>query len=257
MFGEIGQGGLRFQLFGFPVRIDPSFWIVTVLLGLPWREEGPEFVLLWVAVVLASILAHELGHAVAGRWFGLRGEIALYSMGGATSWPFGRNLRHHWQEIVVSLAGSATGLLLAGIVYVATEIHSLPEWFHLRVTLFMFYWINIVWALLNLLPIVPLDGGHIMASSIHWFRRHEDPALPHLISMIFAAAIALLAWKLGDTFGALFAAYFAVQNAMQLRLYGPIHPKDLRAALGVLLFVTAGTFALLEYLGLLEKGFLP
>ena len=96
-----------------------------------------------------------------------------------------------------------------------------------------------------------------MASSIHWFRRREDPALPHLISIIFAAAIALLAWKSGETFGTLLVAYFAVQNAMQLRLYGPIHPKDLRTALGVLLFVTAGTFALLEYLGLLEKGFLP
>jgi Zn-dependent protease len=257
MFGEIGQGGLRFQLFGFPVRIDPSFWIVTALLGLSWREVGPEFVLIWVAVVLVSILAHELGHAVAGRWFGLRGEIALYSMGGVTSWPLGRHLRHHWQEIVVSLAGPATGLLLGGVVFAATLLHGEPESPHLRIALFMLSWINFVWALLNLLPIVPLDGGHIMASTIHWFRRYEDPALPSLISIIFAAAVALLAWRSGDMFGTLLVAAFAAQNIMQLRLYGPIHPKDLRVALGVLLFVTAGTFALLEYLGLLEKGLLP
>ena len=75
---------LRFRLLGVPVRIHPLFWLVACLLGGPWLEGrwGAGYLLLWVACVFVSILVHELGHVLAGRAFGARGHILLYSFGG-------------------------------------------------------------------------------------------------------------------------------------------------------------------------------
>ena len=255
MFGQIGQGGLRFELLGFPVRIDPSFWIISVLMGLSYHSLGVEYVAMWVGVVFVSILAHELGHAMMGRQFGLHSKIELYSMGGLTHLSGGRSLRH-WQDIAVSLAGPGTGLLIGGIIWAALWTHGEPTSMHAGVALRMLLWVSVVWALANLLPIEPWDGGHVMASAVHWIRRYEDPALPHMISAIFGLAAALLAWKLDFIWGALLAGLSAAKNIMQLREYGPVHPKDMQVALGVLLFVAAGVFALLRYLGLLEGGLL-
>ena len=244
MFGQVGQGGLRFQLFGFPVRVDPSFWIVTVLLGLSAGDAAG--VAIWVGVVFVSILAHELGHAMMGRRFGLYGDIALYSMGGVTSWVGGRHLRP-WQSIAVSLAGPLTGLVIGGVTWAAVWFNGWPEPLYAWIAVRMLLWVNLVWALANLLPIEPLDGGHIMASAVHWIRRYEDPALPLMISVIFGIAVAVLAWKFDYLWGAMLAGFFTVQNFMRLRQYGPIRPRDTVIAQGVLVLVAAGVVVLIYY----------
>ena len=56
------QGDLRFRFFGFPARIHPFFWLVTVLLGARGDVSAVDL-LVWVVVVFVSILVHELGHA--------------------------------------------------------------------------------------------------------------------------------------------------------------------------------------------------
>ena len=105
---------MRFRLAGFPVEIHLSFFILAVLLGLGAGDI--RLVLLWVAVVLVSILAHELGHAIVGRSYGLQPQIRLYSMGSVTSWSSGRRLTPG-QSILVSVAGPAAGLAIGRLVY--------------------------------------------------------------------------------------------------------------------------------------------
>ena len=108
------QGDLHFRLLGYPVRIHPFFWLVTLFLGDLNRD--PIFVLAWVVAVLISILLHELGHAVVMRHYGYRPSIVLYSFGGLAiphSGPHGSRRPGPWGNMLISLAGPLTDLILA------------------------------------------------------------------------------------------------------------------------------------------------
>ena len=74
------QADLNFHAFGIPIRIHPMFWVLTLLLGM--RYPKPEVLLAWLLAVLISILIHELGHAMAFRYYGVASYIVLYSFGG-------------------------------------------------------------------------------------------------------------------------------------------------------------------------------
>ena len=71
MFGQIAptEFDLHFSVFGISVRVHPMFWLGTAILGSNWLKAGIEYLLIWIAVVLVSIVVHELGHAVAFRIF--------------------------------------------------------------------------------------------------------------------------------------------------------------------------------------------
>ncbi|HEY1119867.1 MAG TPA: hypothetical protein VGE43_19285, partial [Acidimicrobiales bacterium] len=58
----------HFHVLGIPVRIEPFFWIASVLLAYDLGDA--RLIIMWVAVVLVSVLVHELGHAVALKAFG-------------------------------------------------------------------------------------------------------------------------------------------------------------------------------------------
>jgi Zn-dependent protease len=177
----------RFNLFGFPVEVRWQFWLVTAMLGGAMDARGPEAMrglFVWMVVVFGSILLHELGHALAMRHFGDgRVNIVLHSFGGyaqGTRW-LGRT-----EDIIISAAGPAASLLIGFIGWLVLEAlpmrpglleDGLLDWKH----------VNLVWALVNLLPIIPLDGGHISAALHGGDRQHAALKL----SFYFAAGVAL------------------------------------------------------------------
>ena len=61
----------RFRLFGYPVTVEWTFWVLSLLLGMSFMRmpgrAGAILTLMWVAVVFVSITLHELGHALARR----------------------------------------------------------------------------------------------------------------------------------------------------------------------------------------------
>ncbi len=84
---------LRFQLFGFPVRIAWGFWVASIIFGFELVRGieayfGPDspgrlpLLILWAFCLLVSILVHELGHALAFRQNGIESSIVLYHFGG-------------------------------------------------------------------------------------------------------------------------------------------------------------------------------
>ena len=80
---------LNFSLMGFPVRVHPAFFILPLLLGAGFTGLAYQIglnagvILLVLAVVFfVSILVHELGHALAFRYYGYPCRIMLYWMGG-------------------------------------------------------------------------------------------------------------------------------------------------------------------------------
>lgn len=160
---------VRFSLFGIPVRIHVSFWLVHGLIGLLFGVIGSWMVgLAWVVCLLASMLLHELGHAVVGRCYGIEVEIfvtALYAGAPGASELFERR-----QRVFVIAAGPGVQLIVAGALFLVQQhLLSLPPQeipFDLLIWVLLLYLMNLSLAVFNLLPIRPLDGWYLLQEAL-------------------------------------------------------------------------------------------
>jgi Zn-dependent protease len=161
-----GPGELEFRLGAIPVRIQPWFWLTSFVLAGPWFNTDPRPwpVVMFVMACLVSILWHELGHAWAMQCFGARHvEIVLTGFGGYAS-THSRAPRA-WQRIAIALAGPANQLAAWAVMFLAVRsgiADSLLESSILAdLLLAQLMMINLLWPLVNLMPIFPLDGGRV------------------------------------------------------------------------------------------------
>jgi Zn-dependent protease len=183
------RGGAGFSIFGIPVTVMSSFWIISVLFGMSGATgaanagSGIAHALLWTAIVFVSIMLHELGHAVTARAFGAKPAITLHAMGGLTHFEGGKMTRS--QSWLISFAGPAAGLALGLLVYAVT--YSRPMGHDMKDVVQSILWINIGWSLINLLPVVPFDGGHMMSA----FLGPRHALLNALISATVGSAVAV------------------------------------------------------------------
>lgn len=178
---------LRFRLGSIPVVIEPLFWLMAFIMGSNLR--GPAIVL-WVGVVFVSILVHELGHALASRAFGARAWIRLHSFGGLT-YPDRKLKRSH--EILMTLAGPFAGFALAGLIIgVSRQFPMILAAPNVALLLSLAVQVNVVWGLMNLLPVPPLDGGHVALAL--GGPRHERNV--RIVAVVVCAA--LVAWAISD-----------------------------------------------------------
>lgn len=182
---------VRFRLGPIPVRISPWFWLINALLGSQWLTApgfGPIFLAIWVGVCFVSILIHELGHALAYRMFGSPAAILLYGFGGLA---FGNELGSPVKRMIVALAGPFAQFVLAGIVFGSAILTPWPEAnLYAQMTYRFLLWVNIVWALFNLLPILPLDGGNVCREGLVLFRARNPDAGAAAISVAVAGVLA-------------------------------------------------------------------
>lgn len=179
---------LQFTLFGFPIQIHWIFWLNTALMGGGMSANTPEQfrgLLAWVAAVLLSILIHELGHALAMRNYGdRRVGIVLYAFGGLA---IGSKPRTRQEDFLVSAAGPGLQILVGLAVGWSMTLWP-PPWLWLHQMMDAFTVVSIFWALLNLVPVLPLDGGHLCQAYLG--PRKKRQVL--LISITCAVALALL-----------------------------------------------------------------
>jgi len=202
----------HFSVFGVPVRVHAVFWLSAVLLGLMVHRGAGEVwaVGAWVVVMFFAILLHELGHAIAGRSFGLVPEVHLVAMGGLTSFPGGRRLSHG-RSIVVSFAGPAVGIVVGGIALaVMMFAQRLPE--PARVVLGDVVFTNLGWALFNLVPIVGLDGGNMMAAAFDRFFGARGVRAARVVSILVAGAIIAYGVAVREIWLVFLMGMLAVQN---------------------------------------------
>jgi Zn-dependent protease len=154
--------------------------------------------------VFVSILLHELGHVVAGKLFGSHGRILLYSFGGLALGA--SNLAERWQRITVYLAGPASQLLLLIVVAIPYKVYtglSQGEGGGFLGELFFFLFIiNGFWALLNLLPVWPLDGGQVSREFFELVNPAGGRRASLILSLVCAAVLAVA--------GLLFSVYTAL-----------------------------------------------
>jgi stage IV sporulation protein FB len=249
VFGEPQrtQYDLNFSLFGIPVRVDPWFWLVTLMLGSKAGDAGA--VLTWIIAVFLSVLIHELGHALAMLAYGFRPWITLYGLGGQTAYNPGYSEQSGrgsgpLGQILISSAGPGAGFLLAaalvlvitvaghgdGIVYVGFgQWKFLPQVLlpNMRVAELLndIFFISIFWGFINLLPIYPLDGGQITREVLLVFNSREGIRQSLLLSIIAAGLMAIAAlvhWH--SLFTTIFFGYLAYANYAVLQAYSGQRP---------------------------------
>lgn len=118
--------------------------------------------LIWVPLVFVSILWHELGHAFAMRRFGYSPSIELYGMGGRTMWGAGPRNPSAGKRIVVSLAGPFAGFALGAVVFGLSLALGPGQHWAVEYAIGNALFVNVGWGLVNLVPMLPWDGGHVM-----------------------------------------------------------------------------------------------
>lgn len=109
-----------------------------------------------VVVLLASVLAHELGHAIVAVRCGVRvAGVELGALGGRVAMVSSAESQHH--ELVIAAAGPAASALIATIV-------AIVAWLTSSTPLALVAAGNGALFATNALPLLPLDGGRALRS---------------------------------------------------------------------------------------------
>lgn len=205
---------VRFQLFGIPVEIQPWLWVTLAIFGGALDHFTPQFlpfIALFMFAGAFSLLVHEMGHALTIRRFGAPTRIVLHAFGGYALHPAGIFTRK--QQFLVSAAGPGLQLLLGGVAWLVQAFAPLPT-AYAEFLFDMLFYISMVWAILNLMPVIPLDGGQMMSSALGHHRR----SLALRISMIAAVCIAVLMFVTTKRFiFPIFLGLFAYRNYQELK----------------------------------------
>jgi Zn-dependent protease len=168
-------GVLLFRFGGVPVLLSPSWWLgslaVVILYTplvsriLPDTGLAASILLAMAFAILlgASVLAHELGHCVAALRLGLPvRRVRLFLLGGLSE--IAKTPRRPSHEGVVAAAGPAVSIVLAlvcGLIVLVLPDGG-PIWLLVAECAFA----NVVVALFNLLPGLPLDGGRMLRAGV-------------------------------------------------------------------------------------------
>ncbi len=197
-----GAYALRFELAGIPVAIQPSFWLGTILFGSRLRGQA---LVLWVAVVLVSVLVHEFGHALAYKAFKTESAVELHAWGGLT---FGERVLPRWKRIVVSLSGPGAGFAFGGVVWLVDAFAPPDDGWVAEFLVYQLLWVNFGWGLINLAPVLPLDGGHVMEELLGPRRAAWAPK----VSAVTAVGLAIWGGVAGRPYLAILFGWLAIMS---------------------------------------------
>jgi len=222
---------ISFNLFGFPTTIQPFFWLIAAIITavhLGPINDMPTWIahlLVGILGVCLSILVHELGHAFSFRHiFNSPCAIVLHGFGGVAI-PLQQHRRDYSfygvvLECFLSFSGSLAQFILAFCAIVL--LYVLPEANDgLVIVLFKYFliwtaFVSIFWGVLNLLPIFPMDGGHISREICIYLFSHHGVKLSLIFSMMLAAFCAVLALIFGQIPITVIFVYFAYLNFMEM-----------------------------------------
>jgi Zn-dependent protease len=224
-----------FRLFGFRVEVRPGFLLFLVLVVLLYGgSQG-----LWAAGSIAVFtLIHELGHATAARATGSHAEISLDFLAGYASYVPRRRLSR-MERAGIAVAGATAQFTSAVIVLLVMGANPFSrDDITLNDATISIWWAGIVLALVNLIPILPLDGGSIVTLVAEWLAPRRGRNFMLWFSVAVSSAMVATALVVAELQGFLpFAAVLLVLQVQMLRAERNL--AGMRARLTPLALVTA------------------
>jgi Zn-dependent protease len=246
---------IRFgRIAGIPVGANWSALLIALLFAwslggelLPAQVPGLAPAAYWLAgaagagLFLASLLAHEIGHALVARRAGLRVRgITLWLLGGVAQLE--DEPASPGDELRVAIVGPAISLALAGAFGVAAAALSVVGAPALLVV--MAAWLalgNVALGVFNLLPAAPLDGGRVLRGLL--WRRHGNRVRAAVTAtragvwvgtglVAYGLLGAFTGWGIGTLWTALVGWFLviAARQERELALLGGGLDRGLRAA---------------------------
>lgn len=215
------QGGRRSfgiplgRIGGIPIVLSLS-WLLSVLiiavLATPVVQQAIPDITTGLAVTVSiglgvllgvSVLAHELGHCLAARSLDLPVlQVRLYLLGGVSE--LGRLPSTPREEAVVAAAGPGVSALLAGLFGLligSTTPHTISWLLLIELAL-----ANLVVAIFNFLPALPLDGGRVLRAGVWRVSGHRRWGTLSAVIGGYAIALALIVWGIIEIAGSTRAA---------------------------------------------------
>lgn len=163
------------SIFGIPLFVDASWFVVVALLtwvdGSDWQQMYPAWGTGWAwgagfamaLLLFGSVLLHELGHSLVAKSQGIQvNSITLFLFGGVAA--IEQESKTPGQAFQVAIAGPLVSLSLFLGLTLATL--ALPESLPPAVLASNLARLNLVLALFNLMPGLPLDGGQILKAAV-------------------------------------------------------------------------------------------
>lgn len=206
---------VKFPLFGIPVGVHLTFLFVALLGATAYSGVD---IAIWTVAAFLSILLHEMGHALTARAFGAQGiTVTLYGLGGVTNYRHGEKISHG-RSFVISAAGSATGIALGGALLLAAWTGAFAGVSH-EVAVFIdsLIFTALVWGVLNWVPIVPLDGGHMVQSLASMVSEEKGPLISQIVTWVTVVIVVPLALMNGFQFAAIIVVVFAFSGLREYR----------------------------------------
>ena len=192
------MNGLRLgRIFGIEVLIHWTFGLLVLFMGMQLRAEyGFFFGVALCLAAFACVLAHEFGHSLTARRFGIDTKrITLLPIGGVAQ--LDRMPRRPSHELWITVMGPAVNLVIALVLVPFVLLTSSSFLFYLMI-------INVVLLVFNLIPAFPMDGGRI-------FRALLAMRLPYAKATHIAARL-----------GQILAVCYGVFSIVHLNVFGAI-----------------------------------
>lgn len=210
-----------FRIAGLPITIDWSVLVIATLLAwgladtiLPRMAPGHAPATYWVGgaagafLLLCSVLAHELAHALVARRSGVEVErLTLWLFGGIAS--LRGEPRTPGADFRIAAVGPATSVAIGvGFAVLSFALAAVGAG---EIAVGVALWlalVNVVLAVFNLIPGAPLDGGRVLRAFLwhRWGDRVRAATAATTAGQAVAAALmtlAALSFLLGDLVGAL------------------------------------------------------
>ncbi len=160
------------RLFGIPIKIHFTFFLLLVFVFFTTpHEEGALYsngldAVLFVSVIFACVVVHELGHSLTAARFGVSTQgIVLLPIGGVA---FLEQIpKEGFKEIAIALGGPAVSLFLT-LLFGTLSGFPLNEFltFEWRLSFESLFVVNLMLLLFNLLPAFPMDGGRVFRGAL-------------------------------------------------------------------------------------------
>jgi Zn-dependent protease/CBS domain-containing protein len=167
------------RIAGIDVRVHATFVILLAWLALAFYRQsgtasGAARGVLFTLALFASVVAHEFGHALVARRFGVpTRDITLLPIGGVSRLEYIPDQPK--QEFWIAIAGPGVTLVIAALLYLALRVLALPVTTPPEAAagggtagafLAQLMWVNISLFLFNLLPAFPMDGGRALRATL-------------------------------------------------------------------------------------------